>query len=244
LVGFDVALLNYGATAQCSDGRPMGANGWYATGQMYARLDASVGMFVDLWFIQGKFEILGLSVGALLQAGLPNPTWIAGAVAGSYSILGGLISGYCNFRFTLGERCTPPLASALAAVEMISDIAPENGATDVSLFAEPTAFFNIEPDRPFALEEMQGDGSSVIKIFRIRVGRFTLEKQVGTSWSSVPVSRRSSRVGDAPTVVITPNDGFLEQRTRYRADSDGVWAGVHRTHRLCQACQAPISPHR
>ena len=218
LVGFDVALLNYGATAQCSDGRRMGANGWYATGQMYARLDASVGLFVDLWFVQGKFEILGLTVGAALQAGLPNPTWIAGAVAGSYSILGGLISGYCNFRFTLGERCTPPLASALAAVEMISDIAPENGATDVSLFAEPTAFFNIEPDRPFALEEMQEDGSAVIKIFRIRVGRFTLAKQVGTSWRSVPVSRRSSRVGDAPTVVITPNDGFLEQRTRYRAE--------------------------
>jgi hypothetical protein len=101
---------------------------------------------------------------------------------------------------------------------MISDIAPENGATDVSPFAEPTAFFNIEPDRPFALEEMQEDGSSVIKIFRIRVGRFTLEKQVGTSWRSVPVSQRSSRVGDAPTVVITPNDGFLEQRTRYRAE--------------------------
>jgi hypothetical protein len=182
---------------------------------------------IDLWFIQGKFEILGLTVGALLQAGLPNPTWIDGAVAGSYSILGGLISGYCNFRFTLGERCTPPLASALAAVEMISDIAPENGATDVSIFAEPTAFFNIEPDRPFALEEMREDGSSVIKIFRIRVGRFTLEKQAGTSWRPVPVSRRSSRVGDAPTVVITPNDGFLEQRTRYRADSDGVWAGVY-----------------
>jgi hypothetical protein len=217
-LGFDVALLNYGATAQCADGRPMGANGWYATGQMYARLDASVGLFVDLWFVQGKFEILGLSLGAALQAGLPNPTWIAGAVAGSYSILGGLISGYCNFRFTLGERCTPPLASALAAVEMISDIAPENGATDVSLFAEPTAFFNLEPDRPFALEEMQEDGSSVIKIFRIRVGRFTLAKQAGTSWRSVPVSQRSSRVGDAPTVVITPNDGFLEQRTRYRAE--------------------------
>jgi hypothetical protein len=33
----------------------------------------------------------------------------------------------------------------------------------------------------------------------------------------VRVSQRSSRVGDAPTVVITPNDGFLEQRTRYRA---------------------------
>jgi hypothetical protein len=45
LVGFDVALLNYGASAQCADGRAMGANGWYATGQMYARLDASVGLY-------------------------------------------------------------------------------------------------------------------------------------------------------------------------------------------------------
>ena len=108
--------------------------------------------------------------------------------------------------------------SALARIEMISDIAPENGATEVSIFAEPTAFLNIEPDRPFALEEMQGDGSSVIKIFRIRVGRFTLEKQARTGWDSVRVSRRSSRVGDAPTVVITPHNGFLEQRTRYRAE--------------------------
>ncbi|GIV55735.1 MAG: hypothetical protein KatS3mg040_0503 [Candidatus Kapaibacterium sp.] len=129
LIGFDVALLNYGATAQCSEGRPMGANGWYATGQMYARLDASIGLFVDLWFTSGKFEILGLRVGAALQAGLPNPTWIAGACGGHYSILGGAVSGYCNFRFTLGERCTPVTESALASLDMISDIAPDDGST-------------------------------------------------------------------------------------------------------------------
>ena len=46
----------------------------------------------------------------------------------------------------------------------------------------------------------------------------TLAKRAGSGWRSVPVSQRSSRVGDAPTVVITPNDGFLEQRTRYRAE--------------------------
>jgi hypothetical protein len=129
---------------------------------------------------------------------------------------------------------------------MISDIAPENGATDVSLFAEPTAFFNIEPDRPFALEEMQEDGSSVIKIFRIRVGRFTLEKQKGPSWRSVPVSQRSSRVGDAPTVVITPNDGFLEQRTRYRAEVMAYGQEYRTITRLAEAMlyQARSSPHR
>ena len=214
LVGFDVALLNYGSAARCTDGRPLGANGWYATGQMYARLDASIGLDVDLSFVRGKFEILNLCVGAALQAGLPNPTWIAGACGGRYSILGGAISGYCNFQFTLGERCTPPTESVLASLEFISDIAPSNGATNVSLFAEPTAFFNLQPDRPFALEEMHDDGTSVTKIFRIRVGRFTLQR---TSGGSVPVTQVDRSTLGTPAVAIVPHQP-LEGRTQYRAE--------------------------
>ncbi len=218
LIGFDVALLNYGATAQCSDGRPMGANGWYGTGQMYARLDASIGLFVDLLPItSGKVEILGLRVGAALQAGLPNPTWIAGACGGEYSILGGAVRGYCNFRFTLGERCTPVTESALASLEMISDIAPSDGSTGVSLFAEPTAFFNLEPDRPFALEEMRDDGSTVTKIFRIRVGSFTLSQLGGASPRNVPGTTVNRSTREAPAVAFVPNQA-LEPLTRYRAE--------------------------
>ncbi len=217
LIGFDVALLNYGAMAQCTEGRPMGANGWYATGQMYARLDASIGLFVDLWFTSGKYEILGLRVGAALQAGLPNPTWIAGACGGEYSILGGAVRGYCNFRFTLGERCAPPTESALASLEMISDIVPDDGSRDVSLFAEPTAFFNLEPDRPFALEEMQGDGSTVTKIFRIRVGSFTLTQLGGGSPRNVPGTTVNRSTREAPAVAFVPNQP-LEPLTPYRAE--------------------------
>jgi hypothetical protein len=219
MIGFDMALLDYGATARCSDGRPMGANGWYATGQMYARLDASIGLFVDLWFVSGKFEILGLRVGAALQAGLPNPTWLAGACGGHYSILGGAINGYCNFQFTLGDRCTPPTESALASIEMINDIAPDDGSTDVSIFAEPTAFFNIMPDRPFALEEMQSDGSSRTKIFRIRVGSFTLRKRDsrGTFTVNVPVTQVDRSTHEAPAKAIVPSEP-LEGLTEYRAE--------------------------
>ncbi len=217
LIGFDVALLNYGAMAQCTEGRPMGANGWYATGQMYARLDASIGLFVDLWFTSGKFEILGLRVGAALQAGLPNPTWIAGACGGEYSILGGAVRGYCNFRFTLGERCTPLTESALASLEMISDIAPDDGSRDISLFAEPTAFFNLEPDRPFALEEMRDDGSTVTKVFRIRVGSFTLSKLGGRSPQNVPGTTVNRSTREAPAVAFVPNQP-LEPLTPYRAE--------------------------
>ncbi|MEN3027165.1 MAG: hypothetical protein ABDH31_05600, partial [Chlorobiota bacterium] len=219
LVGFDMALLDYGATARCSDGRPMGANGWYATGQMYARLDASIGLYVDLWFVSGRFEILGMRVGSVLQAGLPNPTWIAGAVGGHYSILGGAISGYCNFQFTLGERCVPPTESALASLEMISDIAPSDGEEDVSVFAEPTAFFNLKPDRPFALEEMRDDGSRVTKVYRIRVGTFRLLRQDAREnfTITVPATQVDRSTGEAPAIALIPNEPLLGL-TRYRVE--------------------------
>ncbi|MDW8225325.1 MAG: hypothetical protein RMK93_04785 [Bacteroidota bacterium] len=219
LVGFDMALLDYGITARCADGRPMGANGWYATGQMYARLDASIGLFVDLWFVSGKFEILGMRVGSVLQAGLPNPTWIAGAVGGHYSILGGAVSGYCNFQFTLGERCVPLTESPLASLEMISDVAPSDGSEDVSVFAEPTAFFNLKPDRPFALEEMRDDGSRATKVYRIRVGTFRLLRQDtrGNFSVTVPTTQVDRSTPEAPAVALVPNEPLLGL-TRYRVE--------------------------
>jgi hypothetical protein len=218
LIGFDLSLLDYGATARCSDGRPLGANGWYATGQLYARIDASIGLFVDLWFVSGKFEILGFRVGAALQAGLPNPTWLAGAVGGQYSILGGLIRGNCNFQFTIGDRCTPVRESAVASVEMISDIVPDDGSSGVSLFAEPTAFFNYEPERPFTLEELRDDGSTRTRTFRIKVGSFTLrERKMAGRYVSVPVSGPNMRrYGTTPAAVITPNQS-LDPLTVYKA---------------------------
>jgi hypothetical protein len=238
LIGFDLSLLDYGATARCSDGRPLGANGWYATGQLYARIDASIGLFVDIWFVQGKFEILGMRVGAALQAGLPNPTWLAGAVGGYYNILNGLVSGYCRFEFTIGDRCTPPRESAIASVEMISDIVPEDGSRGVSIFAEPTAFFNYEPERPFTLEELRDDGTKRTRTFRIKVGSFTLQKRrMGSLYVSVPVSGPNMRrYGTTPAAAITPNQP-LDPLTVYKAtvtayaqettNNGSTWQDVH-----------------
>ncbi len=122
LGGFDMALLQQ---ARCA-----GINGWYAQGQLYAYINASVGLHVELGFwtyypcccwwcaylcrwcrgpfvgYRGDFEILGISAAALLQAGGPNPLWVSGRVAGRYSILGGLVTGYCTFQFTKGSVCT------------------------------------------------------------------------------------------------------------------------------------------
>lgn len=118
--GFDIAVLKQ---TRCT-----GINGWQAQGQLYAWVNASIGLYVDVGFwtykpcgpwycwvckwcrdryvgYRGNFEVLGVSAAALLEVGGPNPLWIKGTVAGRYNILGGLVSGYCTFQFTKGTEC-------------------------------------------------------------------------------------------------------------------------------------------
>ncbi|MBI4535672.1 MAG: hypothetical protein HY708_05290 [Ignavibacteriae bacterium] len=119
--GFDIAVLKQ---TRCT-----GINGWQAQGQLYAWVNASIGLYVDVGFYtyypcgpwwcaglcewcrdgyvgyRGNFEILGISAAALLEAGGPNPIWFKGTIAGRYNILGGLVSGYCSFQFSKGTEC-------------------------------------------------------------------------------------------------------------------------------------------
>lgn len=119
--GFDFALLKQ---TRCT-----GINGWQAQGQLYAYVDASVGLHVDIGFYtwypcgpwwcaglcrwcrngyvgyKGDFEILGIHAAALLEVGGPAPLWVNGIVRGRYSILGGLVKGDCSFKFSKGTEC-------------------------------------------------------------------------------------------------------------------------------------------
>ena len=119
--GFDIALLKQ---TKCE-----GINGWQAQGQLYAYVDASVGLHVDIGFYvyypcgpwwcarlcrwcrngyvgyKGDFEILGIHAAALLEVGGPKPLWVTGTVRGRYSILGGLVKGDCSFKFSKGTEC-------------------------------------------------------------------------------------------------------------------------------------------
>jgi len=119
--GFDIAMLKQ---TRCA-----GINGWQAQGQLYAYVDASVGLHVNIGFYvyypcgpwwcarlcrwcrdgyvgyNGDFEILGIHAAALLEAGGPSPLWFTGTVVGRYSILGGLVQGNCSFKFSKGTEC-------------------------------------------------------------------------------------------------------------------------------------------
>jgi hypothetical protein len=104
--GFDIMVLNYGPNAHCqSSSAVVGINGWYATGQLYAYLQGAIGLTGEVANQPFNVTILSLSAAALLQARLPNPTWVGGSVGCDYDILGGVVSGHVDCAFQLGNQC-------------------------------------------------------------------------------------------------------------------------------------------
>lgn len=210
-VGFDISLLEFGPDATC-EGMPgvIGVNGWYAMGQMYAYIQASIGLYVDLLFASGEFEILGISAAAAIQAGAPNPTWIVAAVGGEYRILGGAISGRCHFDFKMGTECRPVLESPLARLDLISDMQPVDGARDVDVFVEPQVAFNLTVNEPFDLTEIASDGAERVRTFRVKIRDYYLQN----TGSGARVPGTWALNADKNVVTFAARD-VLSGRTQY-----------------------------
>lgn len=183
-IGFDVMMKNYGEEVTCKgqDG-PIGIDGWYASGQMWAYVDMEIGIHVDLLGYEGDYSIIEAAMAAALQAELPNPVWARGVVGGRYSILGGLVSGDCKFDFELGDRCEMVGGSPLAGIKVIQSVTPAEAARDVDVFNTPQASFNLQLDREFELRDR--DGNEVA--FRAKLDYFTVKATGNTTKPDVVV---------------------------------------------------------
>ena len=161
IAGFDVMIKNYGGSTYCQgETTPIGMNGWYAMGQAYAYLDASIGIQVKIFFKKKKFSILDVAAWATLEAKIPHPSWFQGRIGGHYSILGGLVSGNCNFKVTLGDQCVFESSSELDEIPIIAGIKPAAEATDVDVFSDIIVDFNQPVSKEFTLD----DEDSKVKI--------------------------------------------------------------------------------
>jgi hypothetical protein len=184
--GFGYDLLVEKVVKNCDgtgDGSDVGMNGWYAIGQAYAGVNAEIGIEVDLGFVSGSFSIIKAGLAAYLKIGAVNPTWAEGAVGGYYSILDGLIEGYCHFKFQVGNKCLPPTGDPLENIKIIADMNPQadaNGnATDVQdLRVIPAVAVNIKMNinkNIFIEERLQGSEESITRQFRFHKDLVKLE---------------------------------------------------------------------
>lgn len=214
--GFDLSLLKTNAIC-ANTGAPIGANGWYTRGQLYAGVGGSIGIDVDLWLVSGKYEILGLDAAVYLAGGFPNPSYFQGIVGGEYRILGGLVKGNCRFELKVGEACPIMNENPMADIQIIAEVNPKNNPsgdekTDTGIL--PEALLNIELDEPFDLEEMLENGQYKIRTFRVKLAYFKLTKEENNQLVNIdPLQYNSDK-----TLISMVPISELESNKRYKLE--------------------------
>lgn len=156
-VGFDIMLKDYGEAKCKGSSSELGLNGWYANGQAYAYLQGSVGLKFKIFGKRKKINVFSGGGAVLLQARMPNPIWMRGYLGGRYSLLGGLIKGSFRFKVELGEKCEIEGGSVLDGLLVIGDMTPDDGGTDVDVFAAPQVAFNLQINKIFEMPDDEGN---------------------------------------------------------------------------------------
>jgi hypothetical protein len=191
--GFDIMLKNYGDAHCAGSNKKLGFDGWYANGQAYVYLQGELGVKVNLKFIKARFPIISGSAAVLMQAKLPNPTWMKGYMAVRFNILGGLVSGNMRMKIAIGDECEIVTgANSPVDVKIISDLTPAKNAVNVDVFAAPQAAFNMRIGQAFDVEDDDGT-----KTYRVQLAAFNVfDKQTN---QPIPGELRWSSNNDAVT---------------------------------------------
>ncbi|WP_156121621.1 hypothetical protein [Alistipes sp. ZOR0009] len=215
--GLDVMLRDVKSTCKGRSGS-MGINGWYALGQVYVYMQGNVG----IKFRSRSFDILDVGAAALLQAELPNPTWINGTIGGRFRILGGLVRGNIRYHFEVGERCIPEeSANALADIQVIGDVTPKGGAKEVDVFASPQVAFNMALNKTFSLDTPNSKGKS----YRVLLDGFKVTAN-GREVAGSPVWNGSGDVLVLNTDEILPPQSKVTMNVKVRwqeKEPQGDW---------------------
>ncbi len=162
---------------------------------------------MDIPFYSGRYSILDLTAAALLEAKGPNPFWMKGEVGGEYSILGGMVSGNCNFEFELGDKCDLK-KEELTPLEVIADFTPKKDAK-TSVYETPRLTLNVPADKTFSFKDEHGE----MLYFRVKLQKLSvlhggIEIEGKTAWNH-----------DKTVAVFTPH-AVLPGMTTLKAKAD------------------------
>jgi len=193
-------LSNYSCLGY--NGKP-GLNGWYAQGQAWAYVEADIGIGAKIFGKRRNFNILDLSLGALLEGAGPNPMYFSGNVGGQYRVLGGLIKGKCAFGFSIGEKCELIREGSPFGEDVIAQLSPGEGDKDINVFAAPQAVFNIPVNQEMTINEddVKGTYMAALEEFSIKY------KDTGRT-----VSGRNKISSDGTVSMFTLDEPFESQK--------------------------------
>lgn len=225
--GFDIMLRDMSNYACEGSNSPVGLDGWYANGQCYAYLSGELGVKIKLLFIKKKITVIKGSTAALLQARLPNPTWIGGHLAVRLNVLGGLVKANMKMKMSFGDDCKLVAINGDSSpldMPLIADLTPYDKDTDVDVFLSPQATFNMPLGEPFDIEDDNGD----VKSYRIKLADFYI---TDSKSQRVEGKVKMNRTNDAATFeskeILPPyNDMKVIVSVNFEEYKSGSWTVV------------------
>lgn len=248
MLGFDLILKQYSNGVPCKDGsRAGGKNGFYATGQFYAMLKGELGLMLDLWIFKGNVPLVDMTLGALLQGGFPNPTYVYGRLRAKGSVLGGLIKFSSTIEMKAGKVCIPDMGNPLDDIKVFGDIQPgdediENGWSEKNLascYGKSTFTTNMKIGKVLTLvdenetaERAGMDAEEVNNVLRKYVFYLDDQFEVKKYDESDPTNdERDTKCADTYVTHVNPSYdqenyelklGSLQENTLYRIKLRGT----------------------
>ena len=222
--GFDISMIHYDKkfvqTLGCAGNNgKFGMNNWYARGQAYGYLKGSLDMHINLGFIDKWVNLVDLNAIALMQAELPNPTWMRALVKAQGSVLNGLIDVNINFKVEVGKRCDALKGNPIASIPVLESIAPSNNAPQVPIYQNPAVSFNFPVGKLVVLEDYDDPSKPKKRSFRPHLKSMKIYKMKG---SQTLIKNGFLLSKDLKSATL-PLDKLLEPKTKYKVEVIASW---------------------
>ncbi|WP_103069815.1 hypothetical protein [Aquimarina sediminis] len=220
-VGFDLMLKDFGDAHCKGKAGPLGMDGWYATGQLYAFLQGEIGAQIKIFGFRKRIPILKAGVAVLAQGQLPNPWFVKGYAGVKVRILG-IVTVQARLKVTLGEECEIVGKTGLQEVVIISDISPENNSDKVDVFDAVQVAFNVPIGEVVEINDDHGT-----KKYQVELKEITI-KDGATTLQGEPVWNTSKDI-----LVFEPNDILPPEKkitatvkVQFNEYNGGQWVAV------------------
>lgn len=225
--GFDIMLRDMSNYACEGSSTPVGLDGWYANGQCYAYLQGELGVKIKLLFIKKKITVIKGSTAALLQAKLPNPTWIGGQLAVRLNVLGGLVKANMKMKMSFGNNCKLVAINGDSSpldMPLIADLTPYDKDTNIDVFLSPQATFNMPLGEAFDIEDDNGN----IKSYRIKLADFFITDSKDQRIEGNVKMNKTHDIATFESKEILPpyNDLKVSVSVNFEEYKGGNWSAV------------------
>ncbi|MHA7831422.1 MAG: hypothetical protein ACX93O_09995 [Flagellimonas sp.] len=199
-VGFDLMMRDFGDAHCLGEPGPLGMDGWYATGQLYAYLQGEIGAQIKLFGIRKRVPILKAGLAVLAQAQLPNPWFIKGYAGVDVRVLG-VVRIRTRLKVTIGEECEIVGKSGLQEIVMISDISPRDGNEDVDVFEAVQVAFNAPVGDIIQIDDDNGRQS-----YRMELEEFKVSSKGNPITGEIEFNETMDMAAFKPFEILPPEE--------------------------------------